>query len=103
MSWQLKTASSAATNQERSEVSRVVAEVIDEVRVRGDEAVRRYSEKFDHWSPETFRLTADQVEEIVGRVPREALDDLRAAQANVRRFAEHQLESMREFEVETEP
>src|SRR5215213_6504707 len=104
MSWQLKeSASTAALRQERSDVARVVAEVVEDVRTRGDDAVRHWSEKFDHWSPESFRLTAEGIEEIVARVPAEAIDDLRAVQANVRRFAEHQLASMREFEVETEP
>ncbi|MCV2488897.1 histidinol dehydrogenase [Geodermatophilus sp. YIM 151500] len=104
MSRQLKeAASTAALRQERSDVSEVVAAVIADVRERGDEAVRQYSEKFDSWSPESFRLSAGQIEEIVARVPDEVLDDLRTVQANVRAFAQHQLESMREFEVETRP
>src|SRR5215218_6326114 len=104
MSWQLKeSASTAALRQERSDVARVVAEVVEDVRTRGDDAVRHWSEKFDHWSPESFRLTEEGIEEIVARVPVEVIDDLRAVQVNVRRFAEHQLASMRDFEVETEP
>jgi sulfopropanediol 3-dehydrogenase len=104
MSWQLKAAAPTATQgQERSDVARVVAEVIEDVRTRGDDAVRDWSEKFDHWSPESFRLGPERIEEIVGSVPAEAVDDLRTVQANVRRFAEHQLASMQELEVETEP
>jgi sulfopropanediol 3-dehydrogenase len=104
MSRQLKQAASTATlRQERSDVAEVVAEVIDDVRERGDAAVRDYSEKFDNWSPETFRLGAEEIERIVATVPDEVLDDLRTVQANVRNFAQHQLESMHEFEVETQP
>jgi sulfopropanediol 3-dehydrogenase len=104
MSRQLKeTASTAALRQERSDVRDVVAAVIEDVRQRGDEAVRHYSEKFDHWSPESFRLGAEEIERIVATVPGEVVDDLRTVQANVRAFAQHQLESMREFEVETQP
>jgi sulfopropanediol 3-dehydrogenase len=105
MSRQLKAAeaSTAALGQGRADVTEVVAAVIDDVRRRGDDAVRQYSEKFDHWSPETFRLSPEQIDEIMSRVPDEVLDDLRTVQANVRGFAQLQLESMREIEVETQP
>ena len=104
MSRQLKqAASTAALRQERSDVAEVVAGVIEDVRQRGDAAVRHYSEKFDNWSPESFRLAPEEIERIVASVPGEVLDDLRTVQANVRTFAQHQLESMREFEVETQP
>jgi len=33
------------------EVRKVVEDVIADIRVRGDVAVREYSEKFDHWAP----------------------------------------------------
>ncbi len=78
MSRQLKQAASTATlRQERSDVAEVVAGVIEDVRERGDAAVRHYSEKFDHWSPESFRLAPEEIERIVATVPDEVLDDLR--------------------------
>ena len=46
-------------------VKETVTEVIADVRERGDAAVRQYSEKFDRWSPESFRLTADQIEDEI--------------------------------------
>ena len=104
MSRQLKqTASTAALRQERSDVAEVVTTVIEDVRQRGDEAVRHYSEKFDRWSPESFRLSPEEIDRILSTVPDEVLDDLRTVQANVRNFAQHQLASMRDFEVETQP
>ena len=51
-------------------VQETVASMIEAIRDRGDEAVREYSEKFDDWSPESFRLTPEQIEEIVAGVPR---------------------------------
>jgi sulfopropanediol 3-dehydrogenase len=104
MSRQLKEAASSVTlRQDRSDVADVVATVIDDVRDRGDDAVRHYSEKFDQWSPESFLLDAEAIERIVAQVPREVIEDLRTVQANVRAFAQHQLESMREIEIETRP
>ena len=104
MSRQLKqTASTATLRQERSDVAEVVTTVIEDVRRRGDDAVRHYSEKFDHWSPASFRLSPEEIDRIISTVPDEVLDDLRTVQANVRNFAQHQLASMRDFEVETQP
>jgi sulfopropanediol 3-dehydrogenase len=104
MSRQLKEAASSVTlRQDRSDVADVVATVIDDVRERGDDAVRHYSEKFDEWSPESFLLDAEAIDRIVAQVPREVIEDLRTVQANVRAFAQHQLESMREIEIETQP
>ena len=87
----------------REEVAATVREVLDDVRRRGDEAVRTYSSKFDNWSPESFRLSADQIAEIVAGVPEQVISDIEFVQAQVRRFAEAQRASLTDFEVETLP
>jgi sulfopropanediol 3-dehydrogenase len=84
-------------------VRSVVEGVIADVRERGDAAVREYSAKFDHWSPDDFRLTEEQITEIVAGVPAQVIADIEFVQAQVRRFAEAQLDSMREIEIETLP
>ena len=43
-------------------VKETVSGVIADIRERGDEAVREYSAKFDNWSPESFLLSARQVD-----------------------------------------
>jgi sulfopropanediol 3-dehydrogenase len=84
-------------------VAATVASILDDVRERGDVAVREYSEKFDRWSPESFRLSPEQIAQIVASVPEQAIEDIRFVQAQVRRFAEHQRASLTDFEVETLP
>ncbi len=86
-----------------ADVSETVASVVADVRARGDEAVREYSEKFDGWSPPQFRLSAEEVERIVARVPMQVIADIKAVQSNVRTFAQHQRDSLHDFEVETGP
>ena len=104
MSNQLKTADGSRTSrQDQADVREVVRSVIEDVRQRGDDAVRQYSEKFDSWSPDSFVLSAEQAEQIVAGLPEQVVSDIREVQANVRRFAQLQLESMQEFEVETQP
>jgi sulfopropanediol 3-dehydrogenase len=100
----LKEAAPAADDADRLQAVReTVASVIADVRAHGDAAVRKYSERFDNWSPESFRLTDEEIDEIVATVPRKVIADIQAVQDRVRRFARHQLDSLSDFEVETEP
>ena len=80
-------------------VKETVTAVIADIRERGDAAVREYSEKFDRWSPESFALSAEQIDEIVARVPAQAIEDIRTVQDRVRTFAQHQKDSLRDFET----
>ncbi|MER7012230.1 histidinol dehydrogenase [Saccharopolyspora sp. NPDC000359] len=94
---------SAATTTSLPDVQEKVAAIIADIRTRGDQAVREYSGRFDGWQPESFRLSAEQIEQIVARVPQQVLADIEFVQRQVRGFAERQLASMQEFEVETLP
>ena len=85
------------------QVRATVIEVIADIRKRGDDAVRMYSEKFDGWSPESFKLDEEQIDRIISTVPKQTIDDIRAVQSRVRNFAKHQLDSLHDFEVQTEP
>ncbi|MEO3798771.1 histidinol dehydrogenase [Nonomuraea sp. B1E8] len=85
------------------QVRETVATVIADIRKDGDDAVRRYSEKFDQWSPASFRLSAEQIEEIVAGVNPQVIEDIAFVQAQVRGFAQRQRESITDFEVETLP
>lgn len=84
-------------------VADTVAKVIADIRERGDAAVREYSEKFDKWTPESFKLSDAKIEEIVAQVPQAVVDDIKTVQQNVRVFAQHQRDSLTDFEVETAP
>lgn len=88
-----------ADAQVRTTVERIVADVGE----RGDAAVRELSQKFDSWSPPSFRLAPDQIEAIMARVPDQVLNDLQFAQTQVRNFAQHQREAIHDIEVETLP
>jgi sulfopropanediol 3-dehydrogenase len=89
----------AASAQVRETVERIIADV----RERGDAAVREYSAKFDSWSPESFRLTDEDIEKAMSGLPDQVITDIEFAQAQVRRFALRQRESLRDFEMETLP
>ena len=103
MSHLLKAAAGESAGKRSDEVASTVASVISAVRDRGDAAVREFSQRFDNWSPEEFRLSPERVEEITATVPSQVIDDILEVQENVRNFARLQLDSMREFETETMP
>ncbi len=84
-------------------VSQIVSEALKDVETRGDQAVCELSEKFDKWSPESFRLSSKQIEEMVAQVPSEVIEDIKFAQKNIREFAEAQLASLQDVEVENIP
>ncbi len=86
-----------------AEVAETVAEVIEGVRTRGDDAVREYSQKYDGWSPDSFRLDQAAIEGIVTSLPTQVINDIRTVQHNVREFAVLQRDSLRDFETETMP
>ncbi|MET8795839.1 histidinol dehydrogenase [Nocardia sp. NPDC004568] len=89
--------------QDRSEVGERVAAILEDIRLGGDAAVRRYSEQFDKWSPESFRLSQDRIEEIITTLPAQVVEDIEFVQRQVRTFAQHQRDSLTDFEVETLP
>src|SRR5256885_591058 len=89
------------TDELDRKVRQTVEDILDDVRKRGDAAVREYSEKFDKWAPK--RLSQSDLEKIVASVPEKTLNDIRFAQAQIRSFAEHQKAALRDIEVETMP
>src|SRR5215470_15156646 len=83
----------------RSTVEQIIADVVK----CGDAAVRELSERFDKWSPPSFRLTEGEIAALVAKVAPQTIDDIKFAQAQIRNFAEIQRQSLKDVEVETLP
>lgn len=92
-----------AADEADSKVRETVEGILDDVRRRGDAAVRRLSEKFDGWSPESFRLGDGEIMQLVDSLPQQTIDDIKFAQEQVRNFAQIQKDALRDVEVETLP
>ena len=80
-----------------------VEEILSNIKKNGDKAIRSYSEKFDDYSPKTFRLSDNEIKECISQVSPKDLDDIKFAQEQIRNFAEIQKETMKDVEVETLP
>ena len=93
----------AETREYDANVRHTVEDILADIETRGDAAVRELSEKFDKWSPESFRLSDAVIADLVASVPIETIDDIKFAQAQVRNFAQIQRGAIKDVEVETIP
>ncbi len=100
----IKTAALAGTQDEADAKTRATVEaIIADVRTRGDAAVRDLSERFDKWSPPSFRLSDEEIRALVAKVSPQTIDDIKFAQTQIRNFALTQRAALREVEVQTLP
>ena len=96
-------ASEAETVEADRKVRQTVEAILDDVARRGDAAVRDLSVRFDKWQPESFRLRDDEIQALIRSLPAQTVEDIKFAQSQIRRFAEAQRASLRDFEMETLP
>ena len=100
----LKTGKSGAEAAVRDvEVRQTVEAILADIAKRGDAALRHYSEQFDGWNPEAFRLSEAEIRACYAEVPAQVKADIEFAQTQIRNFAEHQRRALRDVEVETLP
>jgi sulfopropanediol 3-dehydrogenase len=96
-----------ATEEQVAEADRKIRETVEaiiaEVGHRGDDAVRELSVRLDRWEPASFRLGRAEIDALIASLPARVVEDIKFAQAQVRRFAEIQRASIHDVEVETLP
>ena len=100
----LKKGVAAGQQSERdARVQSAVESILSDIGDSGDEAVRRYSQQFDGWSPDSFCLSREEIDACHGRLDPQDIADIRFAQEQIRNFARIQLEALNDVEVETRP
>lgn len=80
-----------------------VAQMLEDLRTQGDDAVRRYSRELDQWDPPSFRVSEEQIAEAERQLSETFKQDVRFSYEQVRNFALRQRETLRDLEVETRP
>jgi len=98
-----KGVSASEQNEVDNRVKTTVEEMLADITTNGDTAVRKYSEKFDRWSPDSFKLSEEQIEAAIASLPDQVITDIEFAQAQIRNFAQAQRNSIKDIEVETLP
>ncbi|MCY3856576.1 MAG: histidinol dehydrogenase [Rhodospirillales bacterium] len=86
-----------------AKVRQTVEDILAQIETRGDAAVREYSERFDRWSPDTFRLDRAAIDACYARVSARERADIEFAQTQIRNFASIQRDALRDVEHETMP
>ena len=71
-------------------VTTAVTDILENVKVRGDEAVREYTVKFDGRCPEQTEISRQQMEEAVAQADPRFVQALRNAMENIRAFHSRQ-------------
>ena len=104
MAYSLKHATTKPAGEaDTAHVRATVEQMLKDISARGMDALREYSKKFDKWDPASFRLTPAQVDECLAQLSAREIEDIKFAQAQVRNFAQHQRDAIRDIEVETLP
>ena len=86
-----------------AQVRGTVEGIVADIEERGDDAVRELSQKFDSWSPESFRLSQAEIDAAIAAVPAEDLEAVEFSLEQVRTFAAAQRESLSDLELQTLP
>lgn len=89
----------ALSFEQASEKKRtLVKDLLDDIKARGETAVREMAKTFDGWEGD-FILSQEQKAALIAQVPESVKEDIRFAHQQVAGFARAQRESIREFEV----
>ncbi|WP_294926694.1 histidinol dehydrogenase [uncultured Paracoccus sp.] len=97
----LKKAPKTATS-DAGETRGIVQKILDDIEKGGEEAARKYALDLDKYDGNIV-LSRDEIDAAKARVPQRLQDDIRFAHDNVRRFAQAQKDSLRDFSVELMP
>ena len=77
----------------------IVSDIIHDIKIDGDEALREYSEKFDQVTIENFKVTKKEIEKAYENISDELIEALKNASINIKKFHEKQIPEEWSFEV----
>ena len=89
--------------QVTAEIRDAVSEILRDVEAHGTAAVRKYSERFDGWSPPAFRVSQAEIDRAYEEMEPEVEASGRFLMEQVTNFARLQRETLVDFEAETLP
>ena len=82
-----------------AQVSEVVKNTLKVIEEKGDAAVREFSEKFDNYSPKSYKLSSAEIDSLIANVSDRDMKDIKFAQEQVRNFAQAQRDSMQDLSL----
>ncbi|EOJ5999694.1 histidinol dehydrogenase [Cronobacter sakazakii] len=82
-------------------ITRTVAEILDNVKARGDAALREYSAKFDKTDVAALKVTAEAIDAAAARLDDNVKQAMAVAVANIEKF--HRAQQLAPVDIETLP
>ncbi|EOV9016541.1 histidinol dehydrogenase [Cronobacter muytjensii] len=82
-------------------ITRTVADILDNVKVRGDAALREYSAKFDKTDVTALQVSAQEIDAAAARLDDNVKQAMAVAVANIEKF--HRAQQLATVDVETLP
>lgn len=80
-------------------ITKIVGKIIEDVRNKGDVAVKYYAKKFDKIDLDSFIVTKKQIELAYKQVDKETIKALKFAKKNIEFFAKQQMRQFKDFEI----
>ena len=80
-------------------VTEIVNKIIDEVKNKGDAAIKYYTKKFDKVKLDKFLITKDEIKKSYELVDKGTIKALKLAKKNIEFFAKQQLKQFSNFDV----
>lgn len=97
----LKSASKAPQGNEAA-AREVASEMLARIKSGGEAAVRDYARQLDKWEGDIL-VSPDEIQQRTAAIPAGVKRDIEFAAGQVRRFAQAQMASVREFQMELSP
>jgi len=80
----------------------IVKQILEDVRINGDDAIRKYTRKYDGLSLENFEINGEEIKAAYKKVDTKTIAVLKEAAGNISFFAGEQFKIFRDFEVRIE-
>lgn len=98
----LKRATAKAPQDDEQTTARVRS-MLKEIETGGEDAAAKYSADLDGWTPESFVVSAEQIEAATAKLSPQTRDDIDFSLGQVSRFAAAQRATLHDLEVELSP
>ena len=85
------------------EIQNTVSQILSDVEKEGTTAIRRYSERFDGWAPESFRVSESEIQRAHDEMGGTVQESSQFLIDQVTNFAQLQRDTLVDFEEETLP
>lgn len=84
-----------------AQATKAVADIICEVRQRGDEALRDFAKKFDNAELKDIRVTKEEIDRAYGQVDDKVVDSFKKAAEQITFYAKAQLDCIKPLDVQS--